>query len=253
MSDSEESAGRRLIADSVAERIERRILDGTLRPGDRLPPERELALELHVNRSSIREALKKLEQLRLVEIQQGSGIRVRSLDEANLDLVMRLLFRNGRPNMDWIRDLLELREVLFTGLIKLGLERASERELTAFVERLREAGDPATDGDRFIGLILELQDLGANMTHNQVVVLLWNSLRRFMEQVPFNAARRHIATGRRDLLPIFRRLAHAAEARDVESTGRAVRDVLRRVERMLLEAFEVMIAAGWKEPAPPRG
>ena len=59
-------AERRRIADTLAETLRERILSGALRPGDRLPPERELALELRVNRGSLREALKKLELLRLV-------------------------------------------------------------------------------------------------------------------------------------------------------------------------------------------
>ena len=78
---------RRLLPDAVAEHIQSAILRGELRAGDRLPPERALAERLNVNRSSVREGLKKLEQLRLVEIQQGSGIRVRHPEEGSFDLI----------------------------------------------------------------------------------------------------------------------------------------------------------------------
>ena len=54
---------RGVLPDAVADQIQTKILNGTIRAGDRLPPERELALQLGVNRSSVREALKKLEQL----------------------------------------------------------------------------------------------------------------------------------------------------------------------------------------------
>lgn len=67
-----DEAARRPLADEVAERIQAMILDGTLQPGDRLPAERELAEQLGVNRSSLREALKKLEQLRLIRDPGGS-------------------------------------------------------------------------------------------------------------------------------------------------------------------------------------
>src|SRR5215204_5214592 len=58
---------------SVLERIESDLLDGRLSPGDRLPPERELAARLGVGRSSVREALRVLEVLGLVRTGTGSG------------------------------------------------------------------------------------------------------------------------------------------------------------------------------------
>jgi GntR family transcriptional repressor for pyruvate dehydrogenase complex len=64
-SGSDDSAPQRtVLRDEVAERIQSKILSGALRPGDRLPPERELAERLRVNRSSVREALKKASRRR---------------------------------------------------------------------------------------------------------------------------------------------------------------------------------------------
>jgi DNA-binding FadR family transcriptional regulator len=76
------------------------------------------------------------------------------------------------------------------------------------------------------------------MTHNQVALLLWNSLRRFFDQAPLARARSALVAGRRELSPVFRRLAHAAEARDAETAVRALRDLLRRAERLLVEWLE---------------
>jgi DNA-binding FadR family transcriptional regulator len=70
MSVSDGTKNRRLLPSEVAAQIQAKIIDGSSAPGDCLPPERELASRLHVNRSSVREALKKLEELRLVDIQQ---------------------------------------------------------------------------------------------------------------------------------------------------------------------------------------
>lgn len=231
----------------MAKQIERRILDGSLRPGDRLPAERELADELRVNRSSVREGLKVLEQLRLVEIQHGSGVRVRSVEEANLELVARLLVRDGRPELAWIRDLLELRDLLSVALVRVGLERASEEELAEFVAALRTAADPEISEDRFLAAALRAQEIGARMTHNQLVVMLWNTLRRLTAQAPFDVARRRVGAARRELQPTLRRCAHAAQARDVETAARAVRELLRRAGQHVLGAFEE------PDPAEPRG
>lgn len=243
-------SGRRVLSDSVAETLEARILDGTFRPGDRLPPERELAERLQVNRSSIREALKKLEQLRLVEIHQGSGIRVRRLEDANLEFVRRLLFQGGRPNIAWLRDLLELREVVLLGLVRLGLERATELEITRLVETVERAARPEISDEEFLELTLAIQDTSSQMTHNQVVLLLWNTLRRLLSQPPFEDARERIVRDRRELIPALRRFAHAASARDVESAQRAVRDLLKRLEQAALTAIQQL--AGAREPGAER-
>lgn len=232
---------RKIVSDEVAQKLEALILDGTFAPGDRLPPERELAEQLHVNRSSLREALKKLEQLRLVEIQQGSGIRVRSVDEASIDLVKRLLFSEGRPNLGWIRDLLELRELLFVGLMRLALDRGSESELREFVRVLGAAADPDISEERFVELLSAAQNVCVTMTHNQVVMLLWNSIRHFMAQAMFTLAQRRLGVARREMLPMLRRFTHAVEARDVDTALRAVRDLIRREESQLLQAFEDML------------
>ncbi|MGY1813378.1 FadR/GntR family transcriptional regulator [Blastococcus sp. SYSU D00820] len=63
-------------ADTVASRLERQILDGTLAPGDRLPPERELAESLGVSRGSVREALRDLAVRGLVDRTRGRGTTV---------------------------------------------------------------------------------------------------------------------------------------------------------------------------------
>ena len=229
-----------MIADEVAEQIERQILDGTLRPGDRLLPERELAGRLSVNRGSVREGLKKLEQLRLVEIQRGSGNRVRELEQANLDLVVRLLFREGRPQLSWIRDLIELRDLLGVALVRIGLERGSEQERAELVAALRAAGDSEATEESFLASAIRAQEVGVRMTHNRIVVMLWNTLRRCMEPAAFGVAELRIGAARRELQPALRRWAHAVEARDTETAVRAVRELLRRAGQQLLQAFEEM-------------
>src|SRR5262245_26799715 len=81
------SALRERHSDRIAAGLRQAILRGRYRPGQRLPAERELASRLAVNRGSVREALKKLEQLGLVEIRRGDGALVRHLHEASVEVV----------------------------------------------------------------------------------------------------------------------------------------------------------------------
>ncbi len=228
---------RSVLPDAVADQIQSKILDGTLRVGDRLPPERELALQLGVNRSSVREALKKLEQLGLVAIQQGSGIRVQSPDEASFDLVVAMLFPAGRPNLTRIGDLLELREILFGGSMRLALERASGGEIEEVVGQLHRAADPDLADEDFVQVLSGLQDALARISGNRILVLLSNSLGRFTSQAGFRSANALVARDRRAVVSLARRLAVAMEARDVERAQGFLMELLRRVTRATLKGL----------------
>ena len=229
---------RRVLSDAGADRIQAKILDGTFRPGERLPPERELAERLQVNRSSLREALKKLEQLRLIAIQQGSGIRVRSPEDASFDFVWAMLFPGGRPNLPRIRDLLELREALLPGTLRLAIERASAGEIAEAVRLLQRATDPELPDQEFASMLRRLEEGLARMSGNQILLLLSNSLGRFMSQAGFRPAALVLARNRQPLFSTMRRLAVALEARDAGSAERALTELWRRVARGILEGFE---------------
>lgn len=62
------------MADEVAEQVQKQIIDGELKEGDKLPIEAELMKEFGVGRSSIREAVKKLENMGYLKVQQGKGL-----------------------------------------------------------------------------------------------------------------------------------------------------------------------------------
>ncbi|MFQ5697464.1 MAG: FadR/GntR family transcriptional regulator [Myxococcota bacterium] len=230
--------GRRL-ADTLAERIGSRIMDGSYRAGDRLPPERELAEQLGANRGSLREALKKLEEMRLVAIQQGSGTRVLPLEQASLELVVDMLTIGDKPNVPWIRDLLDLRQHILPGLAKLCIERGGAAELREFAAHLQRTLDPALGDREFLRELVTCQELAAAMARNRVLLLLHNSLQRFLNRTPGA----YLPSGfspeagswdRTPLIPWLRRLAVAAEARDGDAARRATSEILRITGEQLL-------------------
>ena len=229
---------RRLLPSEVAAQIQAKILDGSFAPGDRLPPERELASQLHVNRSSVREALKKLEELRLVEIQQGSGTRVCDTEHASFELLFAMTFPAGPQNVTWIRELLELREVLLPGVLRIGLERASDEEIEVAVAEIRRVADPELGTEGFVDGLRELQGAIAKLTHNRVMIMLANSMMRFLAQRPLVQAIVELVADRRQIIPLLQRVAFAVAARDAESATRSGRDILRRVTALVLVAAE---------------
>lgn len=115
------------ISDAVAASLERRILEGSLKPGDRLPPERELSLELGVSRPSLREAIQKLASKGMVQSRQGGGTYITDrLESTFFDPWQDMM--GAHPNLR--EDLLEFRRMLEGQAAEWAAERATEADLT---------------------------------------------------------------------------------------------------------------------------
>lgn len=164
------------VSDQIAEMLLKHILQGGVTPGERLPSERTLAKQLGVTRSSLREALKKLEQLKLIGIHQGQGIIVEDFHNASIDLVFHLLVVDGEVDVQTIRSILEAREVFGTDVARLAAKRADRRDIdqmSRLMKRLVAASVPAE---------LQLLDFEffrqlAVASKNIVYILLMNTIK----------------------------------------------------------------------------
>ena len=115
------------LADSVASELEKRILEGSLKPGDRLPSERTLALDMGVSRPSLREAMQKLVSKGLLTTRHGGGTYVTDRLEAHfVDPWLEML--NGNPLLH--RDLLEFRQMLESQAASLAADRATDIDIS---------------------------------------------------------------------------------------------------------------------------
>lgn len=176
---------RTRVAERIGRQLLRAIVERTLAPGERLPSERSLASRLGVNRASLREAIKGLEQLGLVRTRQGDGTRVLDfMGSAGLEILQHLLPLAVEESSALLRDLLEMREILGREMARLAAQRAGPEEVAA----LRRVARAAT-GQRTAAAELVRQDmaffagLGA-ATQNRVVQLLVNSIGRAVSRHP---------------------------------------------------------------------
>jgi GntR family transcriptional regulator, transcriptional repressor for pyruvate dehydrogenase complex len=129
----------------AAEQIKARILDGTWQPGDRLPPERELAAQLAISRGSTREALRILEALGCLEIKPGGGAIVRE-PRARADGSAHAAAL-PMPAAE-VGDIWEARKLVEPGAAYLAAERCDEAELLAIEKNLTDAESYAQSGDQ---------------------------------------------------------------------------------------------------------
>ena len=128
------------VTEDAINKIRERIVAGAWRPGDRLPKESELAAELGLSRNSLREAVRALSQLRVLEVRQGDGTYVSSLEP---DLLLESTgFITHLLLGDTALELFEVRRLLEGAAAALAAARISEggkAELAGMLERMGRA------------------------------------------------------------------------------------------------------------------
>lgn len=134
---TEEKFGKPIVRESVAEAVARRILDrvttGALRPGDALPPERELAVSLGVSRPSVREAIRGLAILGVVRTRQGGGASISELDADAILGPIQFFLSLEESN---VRNLYDARSLIESDVARRAAENMDEAALNGLDEIL---------------------------------------------------------------------------------------------------------------------
>jgi len=176
------------VSERVAESIRNAIVRGTFKPGEHLPPERQLATRFGVTRNTVREALRRLEQLRLIRVRHGSGVRVLDyLENTGLDFLVSLIASPQQGSAELMRDLLEARALLSTAIGAHAVEHLDLDAIDELVEAVEafaaEAALARPDVPTLQRLDFEVHDQLVRAGGNRALVLLYNSLRHIYEQV----------------------------------------------------------------------
>ena len=123
---------RSAVSDSVFAHLVDEILSGRVAVDEALPSERELALAFAVNRHAVREALKRLQQARLVRISHGGKTRVQDWRQtAGLDVLSTLAATGAVPALQIARDIMVMRRSVAADAARLRARNASDDELAA--------------------------------------------------------------------------------------------------------------------------
>jgi DNA-binding FadR family transcriptional regulator len=214
------------VAEEIAEQLRALILTGHYPPDSKLPPERELAKRLQVNRASLREALKKLEHLGLVRIRQGDGTRVQNfMQTGGIELVQHLLPLGG-PKQQLIFDLLEFRRIIGREIARLAASRsARDTAGTARLRALADQADATRDAGELFALDFEFYIALAAMCGNQVMLLLLNTVRDTVRG--FTPLVANLAEPQGSVRKHHRDLIAALECGDIVAAGTIADDYLR--------------------------
>lgn len=204
------------VPDQVFDRLHEAILSGEYRPGERLPSQRALAADLAVNMATVREALGRLEQLRLVQVRHGEATRV--LDWRRC-VGLDALIPGGRAGGEALTDLFEARRLLLVESARLAAQRRSDPQAAALVE-LAEAVGAAREAQ---AALLSDWSFMANLVEsagNLVFQLIMNSVRELY--LPHADAFAALVSRPQELGPLYMRAAVAVGERDGEGAAGAV-------------------------------
>jgi GntR family transcriptional regulator, transcriptional repressor for pyruvate dehydrogenase complex len=160
----------------IVEQVERSILEGQLKPGDQLPPERDLAGQFAVSRTAIREAMKVLREKGLIESQHGRGTFVtdgtsRAI-RSSLDRMMTM--KLSQP--DVAGHLMEVRELLEPGIAARAAQVASDQDIAAMREAYDAMDRAGDNADAFIEADLDFHLALAEAVDNPLILALIDSI-----------------------------------------------------------------------------
>lgn len=160
--------------EQIVAQIEERILNGELRPGDKLPAERELAEQFGVSRTAIREAMKALSHSGMVVIQPGRGTFVTDISSKvvrhSFDMLVRVSNETG------VKDLIEIREILEPEIAALAAVRAGSEDIESMEEAVRAMDLAMDDPETFIEADLDFHLALAQGSDNVLIPALIDTL-----------------------------------------------------------------------------
>ena len=217
------------LSDAVAAQLERMIIDGNYAVGAKLPPERQLAEQFGVGRSSMREALRTVESSGLLRIDHGVGVFVVSDSKSKPALDSESLVVDGYT----IPELFEVRLAFEREAAGLAAKRITAREAEELQALLRRGERRGITNEEFIELDAALHMAIVRATKNKLLVGVFQTI-----QPVFVAYSRRVIDldGRRDTAHQgHRRIVDAVVGRHAADARRAVVRHLREVERDLVQ------------------
>jgi GntR family transcriptional regulator, transcriptional repressor for pyruvate dehydrogenase complex len=225
-----EAVRKTKLYEEVAKQIERLIVEGGLKPGDKLPPERELAEMFQVSRSSLRDAIRTLELTGLLEPRHGEGTVVCDL---SADLLVNPLANMLTRKRELVAELLDVREMLEPPLAARAAAHASPEEIAYLEDILRRQKEMVRRGELAIEEDSEFHYTIAMAAKNSVVQKVLDVL---MDLLRTSRERSLQVEGRRQRsLAGHRRILKAIRQRDSTAAESAMRRHLKEIEEIVLK------------------
>jgi len=237
------------ISEEIIEQVRDLITSGRLKPGDRLPAERELAQILKVGRSTVREAIRAMESLGLLRVRAGEGtfLVAATPDDSEVGSVPEALLRSW----DGQHKLFEVRRVIEPDLAAFAARRATPEQIVTMRAVLGDQEEEIRQGGNGMKADTAFHYLLANAAGNEVLVRIMDSLMDRLQETRAHSLR---AEGRpAQSLKQHRAILTAIESRDAKAAEKRMLAHLRGMENLAFHAQPWQEAPVDADPHPREG
>ena len=217
------------IYEEIVRQIKTMIAEGRLTSGDRLPPERELAEKFLVSRTSVREALRALESLGLVEIRPGEGTFIREVSVDHLIEPLALVMASQRES---IAELFEARRLIEPAIAGLAAARATPDEIQEMERILEEQAQEVAAGRTGVAQDARFHAAIGRAAHNEAITRIAHAVMDLLTQSREESLNTPGRPGRSH--QDHRRILRAIAQRHVAEAEEAMRDHIVAVEALIL-------------------
>ncbi len=223
--------------ENAVDQIQTLILKKKYNPGDRLPSERGLAEQFHISRHSLREGLRILDVMGLIEIRVGDGIYVKEVDflpyieSLNLSIRSRLQIER-----DTFVKLWGARKILEVGMVELAVQQVTEPFLKSLWWCIGEMKKNIDHQEAFISAGIRFHRLIAEMTQNEILILIWDMLANLIRKSQSKIY--GVSWSPKKALSAHRRIYLALKARDPRKAAEAMKQHMLDEEKALVAALE---------------
>lgn len=239
---------RRTASDRVVRRVLELVQSGKLAPGDRLPPENELVRRLKISRPSVREGLRALAALDLVEARHGQGTFVKQLRS---DIVIRRELIPILLMSEALHEIQDTRRVLEGEIAARAAERATPEDIARLDERLQQIATAAEKRKDTYELTWSFHNALAELSGNRVMARVLAILRDMIGEAQITLYHPYVSAA--EELRGHRALVEALRRKDPEHARRVMMGHLDDVDRIVARAVaEAKAREGSPAAAPPR-
>jgi GntR family transcriptional repressor for pyruvate dehydrogenase complex len=211
--------------EQIVQQIEESILKGTLKEGDQLPAERELAQQFGVSRTAVREAIKALHEKGLVDAFPGRGTFIANGNSNSMRQSLDRILKSGTS--DGAAHLVEIREILEPEIAALAAARADDQDLATLRETVSVMDNARHDPDAFIEADLDFHLSLAEAAANPFVLSLIDSIVGLLREQRMRIF--YVVGGPERGQLHHKRILDAMERRDARGAREAMQAHLRQV------------------------
>jgi len=215
---------RSRLYEEIADQIKGAILTGQIKPGERLPSERQLSETFNVGRPAIREALRSLSAMGFIEVTMGKkGSTVKGIDIGHyMSAIREQLSWLIKIDKRGLQELWEVRKYIELGIAHAAATNATKNEIKKMELLINKMESSSIDIEKYFGLAVQFHETLARAAKNRIFFIVWGMFEDVLLKGYLPIIKDLFPTGPHKLLEANRLLLKAIKSKDPEQINRAM-------------------------------